>query len=55
MNHINTDRLKERRKIFTSRNCDSEKRTETGRRTLIVKFLVSDKIQPVYQAVKPYI
>ncbi len=30
-------------------------RTETGKRNLIVKLLVSDKMSKVYQLVKPYL
>ena len=30
-------------------------RTETGKRTLIVKLSITDKIKAVYDAVRPYI
>ena len=30
-------------------------RSETGKRTLILKLLITDKVAKVYQAVKPYI
>jgi len=30
-------------------------RSETGKRTLILKLLITDRVDKVYQAIKPYI